>query len=276
MINNCVFHLRTANSEQRAALAARSLPLAAFLSLHLPMPNPYFRFKQFTIHHDRCAMKVTTDACLFGAWCSRLILEMPEKKNLLDIGTGTGLLSLMIVQQNKFFVDAIEIEAGAAEQARENVAASPWPDAIRVWDADIVSWKTDQTYDVIVSNPPFYENELQSEKANKNIAHHSHALTLSQLVDTIRKRLDPDGRFFLLLPYKRLSEAKRLMEEKGLHVHINTTVSQSVDHDPFRVLLMGGHKPPEKFITSHLDIWDENKNYTKTFMQLLRPYYLYL
>jgi tRNA1Val (adenine37-N6)-methyltransferase len=240
------------------------------------MPNPFFRFKQFTIHHDRCAMKVTTDACLFGAWCSRLILEMPGKKNLLDIGTGTGLLSLMIVQQNQVLVDAVEIEAGAAQQARENIAASPWPDAIRVWEADIISWKPDQGFDVIVSNPPFYENELQSEQAHKNIAHHSHALTLSQLLDTIQKRLNPDGRFFLLLPYKRHAEATQLMKEKGLPIHATTSVSQSVHHDPFRVLLMGGKNIPGKMMTGHLDIWDEHKNYTEAFIQLLRPYYLYL
>jgi tRNA1Val (adenine37-N6)-methyltransferase len=201
---------------------------------------------------------------------------MPGNKNLLDIGTGMGLLSLMIVQQNKVLVEAVEIETGAAQQARENIAASPWTDAIRVWEADIVSWKTDQGYDVIVSNPPFYENELQSEQAHKNLAHHSHALTLSQLLDTIQKRLNPDGRLFLLLPYKRHAEAIQLMKEKRLHVHATTSVSQSVHHDPFRVLLMGGKDLPEKMMTGHLDIRDEHKNYTEAFTDLLQPYYLYL
>jgi tRNA1Val (adenine37-N6)-methyltransferase len=201
---------------------------------------------------------------------------MPEKKNLLDIGTGTGLLSLMILQQNKVLVDAVEIETGAAQQARENIAASPWPDAIRVWNADIVSWKTDQDFDVIVSNPPFYENELQSEKEDKNIAHHSHALTLSQLLDIIEKLLNPDGRFFLLLPYKRHAEAMQLMKEKRLYVNATTSVSQSVHHAPFRVLVMGGKNIPGKMITGHLDIWDEHKNYTEAFTDLLQPYYLYL
>src|SRR5689334_19640143 len=138
------------------------------------MPNPYFRFKQFTVFHDRCAMKVTTDACLFGAWCAQEIQCLqPVPRHLLDIGTGTGLLCLLIEQKNELPIEAVEIDPDAAQQARENVAASPWKHKIQIHHADILSCHPEQEFDCIVSNPPFYENELASQQDQKNLAHHS-------------------------------------------------------------------------------------------------------
>src|ERR1700750_981948 len=133
------------------------------------MANSYFKFKQFTIHQDRCAMKVTTDGCLFGAWCAKEIRAFEfEDPELLDIGTGTALLSLMILQKNKVRIDAVEIEKDAAMQAEENVAASAWADKVKIIHEDILDG-TDKKYDLIVSNPPFYENELTAESENRNI-----------------------------------------------------------------------------------------------------------
>ena len=157
-------------------------------------------------------MKVTTDACLFGAWCAREIQKslvqlikrdvpgpgVQKKLTLLDIGTGTGLLSLMIAQKNKILIDAVEIEKEAAEQAEKNAAASPWVNQLEVFHQDIISFKNDQ-YDFIVSNPPFYENELASPQQKKNIAHHSHLLTTAQLTEQIKYKLAPNGIFFLFV-----------------------------------------------------------------------------
>src|SRR4051794_23071279 len=104
------------------------------------MPNAWFQFKQFTVCQDRCAMKVTTDSCLFGSWAAaeiRMQTYEKERAFLLDIGTGTGLLSLMIAQQNDLSIDAVEIEMAAAMQARENIDRSPWKDRIRIQKDDI-------------------------------------------------------------------------------------------------------------------------------------------
>ena len=137
------------------------------------MANTYFQFRQFIIHQDRCAMKVTTDACLFGAWVANQIKNTgSEFSTALDIGTGTGLLSLMVSQKNDLKIDTIEIEDDAFEQLKENIADSPWKDRINLFHNDVRNFIFNQQYDVIFSNPPFYENELKSDDAKRNLALH--------------------------------------------------------------------------------------------------------
>lgn len=114
-------------------------------------------------------MKVTTDACLFGAWVANEIINgVGQSENLLDVGTGTGLLSLMIVEKNpKLFIDAIEIDQDACKQANENRLGSPWHKQINIIEADARNFSSARQYDSIISNPPFYENELNSENKKK-------------------------------------------------------------------------------------------------------------
>jgi tRNA1Val (adenine37-N6)-methyltransferase len=148
------------------------------------MPNPYFRFKQFTVYHDRTAMKVTTDACLFGAWSSEIINKgLFAKDNALEIGAGTGLLSLMVAQKNNITIDAVEIDASASQQAAENIVASPWKERISIHHSDILRFDNHKKYDCIFSNPPFYENEIDSINDKKNLAHHGLGLKLDVLFE---------------------------------------------------------------------------------------------
>jgi tRNA1Val (adenine37-N6)-methyltransferase len=238
------------------------------------MANPYFQFKVFTVYHDRCAMKVTTDACLFGAWIAKHVGKAKPDLKALDIGTGTGLLSLMIVQKHGFSVDAIEIEPEASEQARENIAASPYARQIRVQHSDIVQWKQSH-YDIIFSNPPFYENELKSPVSNKNIAHHNDSLTLEVLLKVIQEKLKEGGNFYLLLPYKREKESMALMASFQLFVHRKVLVYPSAQHMPIRIMLKGG-KQSLPMIEESILIRESDSNYTEAFTELLRDYYLYL
>ncbi|MBL7730209.1 MAG: methyltransferase, partial [Chitinophagaceae bacterium] len=139
------------------------------------MSNTCFKFKQFLINQDRCAMKVTTDACLFGAWVAERLRN--AEGNCLDIGTGTGLLSLMLAQKAAgIFTVAVEIDADCAEQARENIEASPWKQQVVVKEADILQYTPANQYDFIISNPPFYQDDLKSPDTRKNVAHHDHGL----------------------------------------------------------------------------------------------------
>ena len=134
------------------------------------MPNPFFTFNQFTIRHDRCAMKVGTDGVLLGAWTN-----VDHSHRLLDVGTGTGLIALMLAQRcPQAYITAIDIDAEAVEQARENTLSSPWKDRVEVLLQDICTFPTNQQFDTIVSNPPYIDaGDMQTlEPSVKNYEPH--------------------------------------------------------------------------------------------------------
>ncbi len=257
------------------------------------MANHYFQFKQFTIHQDRCAMKVTTDGCLFGAWVAELVRsEKPEvgsqklevkdqnsSENLLDIGTGTGLLSLMLAQTtDNLLIDAVEIDKDAVEQAKENIASSPWHNRINTIHINAKEFSGRHQYDLILSNPPFYENELKSGNSKKNKAHHDDGLLFNDLLTIIKRNLKPGGTFYLLLPYKRKDEIETFFTKNELAISHKTFVKQSTQHNYFRILLSGKHKTDKdvNFTTDEIAIRNENQQYTPAFIQLLKDYYLHL
>ena len=143
------------------------------------MPNPYFRFKKFTVYHDRCAMKVGTDGVLLGAWVN------VSGDNILDIGTGTGLISLMMAQRNeKAVIDAIDIDSDAVSQAKDNIGNSPFSNRINSWNASLqeFSSKVEKRYDVIVSNPPFFVQSLKSPNKERSVARHTDSLPVADLI----------------------------------------------------------------------------------------------
>jgi len=238
------------------------------------MANTYFEFKQFTIHQDRCAMKVTTDSCLFGAFLSQ---QIPKGK-VLDIGTGTGLLALMLARQSELLIDAIEIDRDAFEQAVENVGASPWAGRIKIIHTDAKEFIAESRYDAIVSNPPFYEKELKGDDAKRNLAHHNEGLLLPELLEIIKRSLAPDGTFYLLLPFKRNDEIKQLLAANEFVIREMVLVRQSVNHDYFRIMLAGkfNTEEPVKTIIDEMAIKDKDGNYTSAFTFLLKNYYLHL
>jgi len=228
-------------------------------------------------------MKVTTDACLFGAWVANEVESDPDSyrekvESILDIGTGTGLLSLMFAQKHpETNILAIEIDKDAESQAKENVASSPWKDCIIVLGGDVKDYSFPEKFELIISNPPFYESELRSEIERKNIAFHSDNLTLKELLYTIKTNLSTGGNFFLLLPYKRNDEIKKLFEDHQLHISKLLLVRQSVKHDYFRIFVKGNLNVDEKETEfNEMSIWDEQQQYTNEFVNLLKDYYLHL
>jgi tRNA1Val (adenine37-N6)-methyltransferase len=244
------------------------------------MANNYFLFKEFTILQEKAAMKVTTDACLFGAWAANKLAEKDQTDlQILDIGTGTGLLSLMLIQKTtSALIDAIEIDRNAYEQAIENVMDSRWKEKIQVFHADIKSFESEKKYDIIISNPPFYENELKAVNLKKNLAHHNDGLLLSEIVELIKKFLAPGGQFYLLFPYKRYEELKKLLTVHYFQLDDLSLVKQTVSHDYFRIMLCGSLPPSIPFETAcnEISIKDKDDNYTPAFIKLLKDYYLYL
>lgn len=241
------------------------------------MANHYFQFKQFAVQQEHCAMKVCTDACLFGAWVAAQIKTdslFATNESILDIGTGTGLLSLMIAQQITATIDAIEIDADAAKQAAENFNAASFKPNIQLMHVNAKEWKSEKKYAFIISNPPFFENDLMSGDDKKNLALHSTELTLENLIHTITNNLTPTGSFALLLPYHRKDYLISLALKNGFHLLRDLSVKQTPKHAFFRSCLVFGRtiKTPlfEEIIIQN------NGVYTDQFSALLQPYYLSL
>ena len=239
------------------------------------MPNTFFKFKEFIIYQDKCAMKVCTDGCLFGSLLPSFSKGVRDR-NVLDIGTGTGLLSLMFAQKNiDAKIDAIEIDENAAMQAAHNFRASPWSERLLLIQCDIRTISLNKKYDLIISNPPFYKNNLQSNDAKRNVALHSNELTFTELIIAVEKYLSENGSFVVLLPFTRVEEFINLVEEKKINIAERIDVKQSINHTFFRSILFftkSISKPSYKTIS----IKEEKNEYTKEFKELLKPYYFYL
>ena len=238
------------------------------------MSNNYFQFKQFKVQQDECAMKVCTDACLQGAFTAQYLLTQ-SVKTILDIGTGTGLLSLMLAQQIPANITAVELDAAATAQARQNFAASPWAAHLQVTQADIRTLPVTRLYDHIITNPPFYEGSLKSGNTLRNQAMHATTLGYERLLQAISAHLQPEGSFSVLLPYAAFQGFGQLAEAAGYHPQQILEVKQSVQHGYFRTVGIFSRQRVAPAITS-LAIYEKQNVYTPEFVALLRPYYLYL
>ena len=239
------------------------------------MANTYFRFKQFTIHQDKCAMKVCTDACLFGS-----LLPVARKEayewNVLDIGTGTGLLSLMYAQKNPTAIlDAVEIDTGAALQAAENFTASPWKDRLYLHHCAIQQFVTDKKYDLIICNPPFYANDLRSPDQQRNLALHSSALQFPELIGGVRYLLQDTGIFVVLLPYHCKEKFTEMARQADLSVQRCIDVQQTPGHPFFRTILYFS-RTAAGTTNEAITIMQADGQYTPAFAELLQPFYLKL
>jgi tRNA1Val (adenine37-N6)-methyltransferase len=238
------------------------------------LPNNYFQFKQFTIHQDKCAMKVCTDACLFGAFVANEI-QHKTINHMLDIGAGTGLLSLMLAQKTSAAIDAVEIETGAYEQAGENIAQSQWKEKISIHHSEITNFNPGYQYDCIISNPPFFEDDLPAADKKKNAAKHDATLTLQELLSNTNRLLNAAGFFAVLLPYHRIEYFIQESLKMNFHLTNKLLVNQTPAHNFFRGILIFSRKE-SNIITAEISIKNAAGNYTGEFINLLKDYYLYL
>lgn len=239
------------------------------------MSNTYFQFKQFIIHQQNCAMKVCTDACLFGAWVAGKVGRgQMAVDSALDIGTGTGLLSLMIAQRSDARIDAVELDEHAAQQAAENFELSNWGERLQVIQGDIRTVHLGKKYDLIISNPPFFENDLKSPDAQRNLALHSQELGLDELLAAAKKQLSDNGKFAVLLPYHRKEAFIKLALNEGFFFEEEVVVKQTPSHNYFRVMFLFGREP----VTSKNEsiVIRDREQYTSAFTELLKDYYLKL
>ena len=236
--------------------------------------NTWFQFKAFIVHQDKCAMKVCTDACLFGAWVADKISSAQISPNrILDIGTGTGLLSLMLAQKSAATIDAVEIDPDAFQQACENIARSPWQNRLHIYHQSVIDFTSPIKYDLIISNPPFYENDLRSEDEGRNKAMHDTALSFQQLAKAIKDQLSEKGNAAVLLPCHRVPACEKALNTEGLYVKEKMNVAHSPKHPFFRsMLIIGFHKTDLQ--ETELMIRNGQHKYDEKFKFLLKDYYL--
>lgn len=235
------------------------------------MANPYFQFKQFTIQQDTCAMKVCTDACILGAWFAA---KISSTGYILDIGSGTGLLMLMLAQKTNATIHGIEIDLPSFKQSNQNITQNSWSERLTIFPGDVRATTFNTLYDFIICNPPFFENDLISRKEPEQVAKHSKELSLKDLVLTIDENLKPSGTFGILLPYHRWKYFVQLAEESGFYPTETLFIKHTPQHDRFRTIItLSRYK--ENFIPEfELIIKQPNGDYTSEFVELLRNYYL--
>ena len=236
--------------------------------------NTWFQFKQFTIHQEKSAMKVCTDACLFGAWVAKKIEENKIKTdNILDIGYGTGLLTLMVAQKSTAQIDAVEIDENAFVQAEENIGLSTWKHRIRIYNNCITNYKSSNKYELIICNPPFYENQLKSNNDGRNKAMHATTLSYLELADSLKKNLAENGFAAVLLPYSIVKNFEEVLFTQQLFIVEKMNVAHSPLHPFFRsMLLISTIK--EDLSKYSLSIKKSEKEYSTEFIELLKDYYL--
>lgn len=236
------------------------------------MANPFFRFKQFTVWHDQCAMKVGTDGALLGAW----VRLKATDRFLLDVGTGSGLIALMMAQRSQALIDAIDIDQPACQQAAENARRSPFAGRIAVHHKALTDYEPqeDRRYDLIASNPPYFIQSLKCPNAARSHARHADSLTLPSLLADSSRLLASQGRIALVLPFDQREALLEEAKAQGLYAQRETHVSSRLNLPPKRLLIELGQQPAETLIDSLAIEADESRRYTSEFIALERPYYL--
>ena len=231
-----------------------------------------FTFKQFHIDHSKCAMKVGTDGTLIGAWASMPYTEC----RILDIGTGTGLIAIMAAQRApKAQIIGIDIDRDCIEQARENVAASPWSERIDIIHSSLQEFSSSKDLDIIISNPPYFVDSLLSPDEKRATARHTTSLSFSDLFDGVERLLAQDGIFALILPP---AEAERFLSvARGrLFLKRRCDVWSTPESGGKRVMMELQKQPPKELPTIEKLIIEDSgpMGYSAEYRELTRDFYL--
>lgn len=236
------------------------------------MGNPFFKFKKFTVFHDKCGMKVGVDGVTLGAWAN-----VENCKSVLDIGCGSGLIALMIAQRSEAEITAIDIEKESVLQAKENVEKSLWNNRIKVLHISLQDFSKENNalYDLIVSNPPYFSNSLKNSSQKQTLARHTETLPHQEIIDFAIKNLSQNGKLALILP---VSEGKRFVEsalKNGLYCSKETQLIPTINKVPKRVLLEF-QKAQKVCKIEQLVIEQIRGVYTFEYKELVKDFYLNL
>lgn len=231
-----------------------------------------FVFKKFTVEQDKCALKVNTDAVLLGA-----LTEADSAGNILEIGTGTGVISLMLAQRFPLVtIHGVEIEKNAYQQTLENFAASPWSDRMEAIFTSFQKFaESNQVkYDLVVSNPPYYEDHLKTQHLERNIALHSDSLSLSELSEGVKKSLSHDGVFYAILPARQMETLSHCLRERGLFPCLRIEISDRPCSQVLRVVQAFSFTESQSILNRQIVIKDSDHSYSAAYAKLLKEFLL--
>ncbi|TMM58398.1 methyltransferase [Maribacter algarum] len=231
-----------------------------------------FKFKHFSINQNRCAMKIGTDGVLLGAWAT---IEN-EPNSILDIGAGTGLLSLMLAQRSLVEnIEALEIDENAYEQCVENFEASPWADRLFCYHAGLDEFieEIEEPYDLIISNPPFYSEDVSSGNPSRDTARQNQSLPFDELLEGVSKLLSKDGLFATIIPHKEEKSFVEMANSYGLFLNRVLRVKGNPSAEIKRSLLEFSFKE-EKVSEDELTIEINRHEYTFDYQELTKAFYL--
>lgn len=229
-----------------------------------------FHFKHFSLYHDRSTMKVGTDAVMLGAW-----VKVKPSDYVLDIGTGCGILSLMLAQKGVAKVDAVDMDEDSIYEAAGNFEASRWRDQLFAYHADIRRFGLGRSYDLIISNPPFFVNSFKCDVERKNQTRHTDAsLTFEELVIAVKRLLKPEGRFTLVLPELESHSFLSIAKSHGLCVYERQDLIPVLGKEVNRVNLELRYGEPQETVVTSLLMRDSENQFTEAYHSLLKDYYL--
>ena len=236
------------------------------------MSIPSFAFKQFVVRQDKSAMKVGTDAVLLGSWTDTI-----SSQRILDIGTGTGVIALMLAQRSYAFIDAIDIDENCCEEARLNVRESKWSDRIHIHHLSFQSFADQvlEPYDLIVSNPPFFSDCSKASFIERTTARHTDLLSFEELAGGVSRLLSASGRFCLILPQKESELFRDVAAAHKLHLAKITRVRTTPEKATEKRVLMQFQRKPKCFQEDSITIEEGGRHsYTDDYKKLTKEFYL--
>jgi tRNA1Val (adenine37-N6)-methyltransferase len=229
-----------------------------------------FHFKQFSLSHERSTHKIGTDGVLLGAW-----VKTEDAKRILDIGTGSGVIALMLAQKSDphTCIDAVELDEQDVAQAKENVLNSPWPSKVMIHHADIQDFSPGQKYDLIVSNPPYFVNSWLPPDEKRGKARHTQELSFDKLLNASVRLLDESGKLAVILPYQEGKVFTELASDAGLNLTRELSF-RSRKHKPIERLLLEFQSTETPTSQEHLILHDDGENWSADYRELTKDFYL--
>ncbi|MFZ4464149.1 MAG: tRNA1(Val) (adenine(37)-N6)-methyltransferase [Bacteroidales bacterium] len=234
------------------------------------MPEPQaFHLKRFSLMHDRSTMKVGTDAMLLASW---VVTEGVSR--VLEIGSGCGIISLILAQRSKAEIDAIDIDEASVEEATINFRFSPWSERLHCYHTDLRQFTTDYSYDLIISNPPFFTSTFKTQKPRRNLARHEDSLPFPELIDSAKTLLNQKGRFALVLPDLEAEKFIPLAESNGLFLHKILNIIPVEGKTPNRLNMVFNQNKIDKPIIENFTIRNGDQQFTEQYKIMLKDFYL--